>query len=282
MKTEVSIVIPNYNGRLLLEKNLPEVITACQNCEIIVIDDASTDESAAFLKVKYPQIKLVQHRQNQRFAVSCNSGAKAARGKVIIFLNTDVVPEKDFLKPLLSHFLNPLVFAVGCLEKDMVNGKTIYSGRAQARFEKGFLVHWRAKDQTDEDTYWAAGGSMAVDRKKYLELGGMDTLYRPAYYEDIDLSYRARKRGWLILFEPKSQVFHHHETTNASVFNRAEMKSYAYKNQFLFVWKNGGLFLRWQNILWLPFHLIQALVKKDWSFFRGFALALKQLPELIK
>lgn len=285
-QVNLSVVIPNYNGRRLLEENLPKVIAACQawgkNWEVIVVDDASTDDSVDFLKNHYPQVKIVRHQKNQRFAASCNSGAKAAQGKIVVFLNTDVIPEKDFLAPLIAHFKDASVFAVGCREKDFRQGKVVYSGRAEARFGRGFLVHRRAKDQDKSDTFWAAAGSMAVDREKYLKLGGMDTLYRPAYYEDIDLSYRARLVGWKILFEPKSVVLHHHETTNISVFGPNQMKKFAYKNQFLFIWKNADFRLLLEHLFWLPYHLAKAMIKGDWIFWAGFFLALKQLPELIK
>lgn len=282
MAIKISIVIPNYNGRQLLEKNLPKVIVACQNCEIIVVDDASTDDSVDFIKKFYPQIKLVAHQKNQRFAAACNSGVKAGQGETIVLLNTDVDPEINFLKPLISHFDDLRVFAVGCQEKDIQDGKIILSGRAEARFERGFLVHWRANDQNQPETFWAAAGSMAVSREKYLKLGGMDTLFRPAYYEDIDLSWRAKEMGWKVLFEPKSVVNHHHETTNISVFSRQQMKIYAYKNQFLFIWKNGDLGIVVTHLFWLPYHLLKAVISGDWLFLKGFGLALRQLGVLIK
>lgn len=277
-----SIVLPNYNGKHLLEKNLPAVLAACQNWEIIVVDDASTDESVDFLSKNYPQIKIVKHSENQRFAVACNSGVKIARGEIVILLNNDVVPEVNFLKPLISHFNNPLVFAVGCKEKNIVNGRVFYSGRGQAEFRRGFLIHWRAKDQQKNDTYWATAGSMAVDREKYLKLGGMDSLFRPAYWEDIDLSWRARKRGWKVLFEPKSIVNHQHETTNIVAFGKRQMKKFAYKNQFLFVWKNGEAKILLQHLFWLPYHLLKSLFNGDLLFWQGFFLALCQLPEALK
>lgn len=286
---EISIVIPNYNGRQVLKKNLPAVLRAClagrQACpeaEIIVVDDASTDNSVDFLRKNYPQIKLVIHPQNLRFAAACNSGVAAARGKIVVLLNNDVAPEKDFLKPLLAHFTDPKVFSVGCREKDTVEGKTIFSGRAEGEFKKGFLFHWRAKNQATTNTLWTTGGSMAVDRQKWLELGGMDRLFRPAYWEDIDLSWRARQKGWKILFEPKSEVFHHHESTNISAFGRQQMKVFAYKNQFLFVWKNGSIGMLGRHFLWLPYHFFKAAISADWLFFKGFLLALRQLPEALE
>lgn len=281
---EISIVIPNYNGRRLLEKNLPAVLAATKSwpAEVVVVDDASTDDSVGFLQKNYPQIRVVVHPQNLRFAAACNSGVAAASGKIVVLLNNDVAPEKDFLKPLLAHFANPQVFSVGCLEKDIVNGRVILSGRAEGEFTRGFLTHWRAADQTKTTTLWTTGGSMAVDRQKWLDLGGMDRLFRPAYWEDIDLSWRARQKGWQILFEPRSVVNHHHESTNIPAFGRPQMKVFAYKNQFLFVWKNSHAGLLGRHFLWLPYHFLKALASGDWLFFKGLVLALKQLPEVVK
>lgn len=283
---KVSIVIPNWNGKRLLKRNLPKVFKACQEWaktgwEIIVADDASTDDSVAFLKENYPQIKVVVHKKNQRFAAACNSGVKAATGKIVVLLNNDVSPELGFLKPLIRHFKDPEVFAVGCKEKDIKDGEIVHSGRGLGEFKRGFLVHWRAKDQNKADTLWATAGSMAVDREKWLNLGGMDTLFRPAYWEDIDLSWRARKKGWRVLFEPRSIVNHQHETTNILAFGKKQMKVYAYKNQFLFVWKNASLGLLIQHLIWLPYHLVKATFSGDWLFWKGFLKALRQIPELI-
>jgi GT2 family glycosyltransferase len=266
------------------------VIQACQNWqksppaggwEIIVVDDASTDNSVSFLKVNFPQIKVVVHQKNKRFAAACNSGVKAAKGKIVVLLNNDVSPEVDFLNPLVKHFADPLVFAVGCKEKDVKEGKIVLSGRGLGEFRRGFLVHWRAEDQNKTDTLWATAGSMAVDKEKWLKFGGMDTLFRPAYWEDIDLSWRAKKTGWKILFEPRSIVVHQHETTNILAFGKKQMKVFAYKNQFLFVWKNGNLDMLIQHLFWLPYHLVKATLSGDWLFWKGFFQALRQIPELI-
>jgi len=283
---KVSIVIPNYNGRELLKKNLPRVFAACRGWaetgwEIIVVDDASTDESVSFLKKNYPQIKVVVHQKNQRFAATCNSGVKVAKGKIVVLLNNDVAPEPDFLSPLLNHFNDSLVFVVGCKEKDIKDGKAIYSGRGLGEFKRGFLVHWRAEDQNKTDTLWATAGSMAVDKEKWLKLGGMDVLFRPAYWEDIDLSWRAKKRGWKVFFEPRSIIIHHHETTNIPTFGKKQMKVFAYKNQFLFIWKNGDWKILFQHIFWLPYHLLVTNWRTGSLLGLGFLMALIQLPEVI-
>lgn len=280
---KVSLVIPSYNGRDLLARNLPKAKEACSGCkvEIVVVDDASQDDTVRFLKKNFPEVKLVVHQRNQRFAAACNSGVKAASGEVVVLLNNDVVPQPGFLKPLLKNFKDERVFSVGCLEIEEKKGKKIKSGRNKAEFKRGLLIHWRAKDQTKKDTFWTFGGSMAVDRSKYLELGGMDELFRPAYWEDIDLCFRARRRGWQIVFEPQAVVFHQHETTNVKELGRVKMEVAAYKNQLLFVWKNiRGLSLI-SHFLWLPYHLVFTTLRTKARFLLGFLWALNQFGEAV-
>lgn len=284
---KVSVVIPNYNGRKILEKSLPRVKEACvkwskKDWEIIIVDDASTDDSVGFIKNEYPEVRLLIHEKNKRFSETCNDGVRAAKGEVVVLLNSDVQPRVDFLKPLIDGFSQKNVFSIGALEEDFHNGKKLLSGRSGGEFFRGFLRHWREKDQMQTETFWTAGGSMAVDRKKWLEIGGMDVLFRPAYWEDIDLSWRARKKGWKVLFEPKSVVYHHHEMTNKTALGEKRMKTYSYKNQFLFIWKNGSFVQLIQHLLWLPYHFGKAIVSRDKVFIFSFFLALFQLPEVIK
>lgn len=285
MITKISIVIPSFNGRDLLAKNLPIVLAACrawsrEGWEVIVTDDGSTDGSVSFLKKNFSEVRVVSHA-NLRFAQNCNSGVVAARGDVVVLLNNDVAPERDFLQPLIKPFENPDVFAVGCREKEIKNGKIFYVGRGTAGFKRGLWVHWRAKDQNVKETFWTSGGSMAVDRKKWQQLGGMDKLFYPAYWEDVDLSYRARHQGWRILFEPNSVVNHRHETTNRAAIGVRSMIIYAYKNQFLFGWKHNDFGQMLKHLFWLPYHLTMTNWRSKGLLGRGFWLALKQLPEVL-
>lgn len=274
-----SIVIPNYNGVHLLKKNLPVVIKAAKNAEIIVVDDASTDDSVKLLREQFPQVNLVVNQQNLRFAKACNAGVNKAKGEIIVLLNTDVWPEKDFLKALVPHFKDDGVFAVGCLE--IVGSET--RGKATGKFEKGLLVHQEASERQPGPTLWAFGGSAAFSRKKWLELGGMDHLYSPAYWEDIDLSYQAWKRGWEIRFEPRSRVHHEPESTNIDAFGRKRIEKIASKNQLLFVWKNihDRKYIL-QHLIWLPWRFAAAVLKGNSAFVLGTFQALRQLPEAMQ
>lgn len=233
---EVSVIIPNYNGYDLLVKNLPHVLAAYRNKkngikEIILVDDASKDDSVSLVKKIFPQIKIIKHRVNRGFSASVNMGVRCAGAGLITLLNTDVYPERDFLIHALHHFRKENVFGVSFHEENF--------GWARGVFKDGFIVHEPGMgDKTTKETFWVNGGSGIFRRKYWMELGGMDEkLFSPFYWEDVDLSYRAAKRGWINLWEPKAHVVHEHESTIRKIAKnyRARIQQ---RNQLLFIWKN--------------------------------------------
>lgn len=235
---KVSIVIPNYNTALLLERNLPIVLEAANNpknniSEIILVDDASPDNSASVVKNKFPQVRLIRHKINRGFSSSVNTGVRLAKGDLICLLNTDVLPEPDFLENALPHFENPGVFAVSLNE----------GGYSWARgfFKDGYIGHEPGpKDNSNHATFWVSGGSGVFRKSIWVKLGGMDErLLSPFYWEDLDLSYRAAKRGYLLLWEPKARVTHKHETT-ISRLSPSYVQRIRERNHLIFIWKNLG------------------------------------------
>src|SRR3989344_2265330 len=167
MKT--SIIIPSYNTDWLLEKNLPVVLAAVQNtknniAEVILVDDGSEDKSAYIVRKQFPQVKLIRHTRNRGFSASVNTGARAAKGDLLVLLNTDVLPEKDFLEKIIPLFEDPKVFAVSLNEGG-------YSW-AKAVFEKGFIGHTPGpKDNKLHETFWVSGGSGVFRRSIWNKLG---------------------------------------------------------------------------------------------------------------
>ena len=283
---KISVVIPNYNGQDLLNKNLPKVIKTCPNCEIIVVDDASTDDSVDFLQKNFKRIKLIQLAKNKGFAHAVNEGVRKANGDLVLLLNSDVSPRANFLPPALSHFKNESdgwrIFAVGLADHSHENGKVIVRGRGGAIFDRGFVKHFALTSGSGE-TLWVSGGSGIFDKRKFLELGGFDTAFEPFYWEDIDLSFRAWQRGYRCLFEPRSKVDHYHDE---GIIKKSKseffIKTVSYKNQFLFVWKNiSDPILILEHLLWFPYHFTKALLTLDLAFFSGFIWAILKLPQLI-
>ena len=228
-----SIIIPNWNGEKLLKNNLPAVFKSGVD-QVIVVDNGSEDGSVALLKnlqVQYPQLKTIFNQKNLGFARAVNQGVKEAKNEIVVLLNNDVVPEEDFLKPLAKDFEDEKVFAVSLNEPQW--------NWAKGKWVKGFIEHETGpKTKTPHLSFWANGGSGAFRKSIWLELGGLDEIFAPFYWEDIDLSYRAWKRGFKILWEPQSVVHHQHETTIGLRFNQKYVDLIAQRNQLLFIWKN--------------------------------------------
>ncbi len=240
-----SIIIPNWNGHDLLEKFLPFLMAALSGNpenEVIVIDNASSDESVQFLRANYPQLKVLKMERNLGFASAANVGVQAATNDIVVLLNNDMRVEPDFLPPLLENFTDPLLFAV--------SSQIFLSDHSKRREETGLTETWwqagrlRVGHRIDTDLHvaypcaYAGGGSSAFDRRKFLELGGFDSLFHPFYYEDTDLGLLAWKRGWKVLYQPASVVHHQHRGTIGKNFSAAYINGVVKKNALLYCWKN--------------------------------------------
>jgi len=260
-----SIVIPNWNGRDLLEKYLPHVIEALRGNpanEVIVVENGSTDGSAEFLRERFPSVRVVALPENLGFGGGSNAGFRAAKNDIVVLLNSDMRPEPDFLEPLLEGFADEKVFSVACQiffsDPDKRREET---GLTQVWWEGGTLRVRHRDDSAIHDLYpcaYGGGGSCAYDRRKFLELGGFDHLLAPFYMEDTDLGYMAWKRGWKVLYQPRSIVFHEHRGTIGKHFSRSYIDSTVQKNILLFCWKNIH---EWSRVLpHFAFSIIGAFV----------------------
>lgn len=286
----VDVVVPNYNGFSLLKENLPKVIEESEKYggKIIIVDDGSDKKdfenvSDFVSKLNKKNVVLLRSERNLGFSSTVNRGVRESAADFIVLLNTDVEPSENFLDEALNDLQsNDNLFGVGFMDKSIENGRTVLRGRGLATFKKGFLVHRRG--EVDKmDTFWISGGSSVIRRELFWKLGGMDTLYDPFYWEDIDLSYRARKGGYSIEFNPKSVVVHKHsEGSIKKHFSNFQVKVTAYRNQFIFIWKNiTDLNLIISHLLWLPYYLLTSVLTLDIAFLLGFLLATAKLPDII-
>jgi O-antigen biosynthesis protein len=289
-----SIVIPNWNGRDLLAKYLPSVIASVAGhpeSEIIVVDNGSTDGSAAFLhqafvRERFPQVRLLELPNNLGFGGGSNAGFRAAKHDVVVLLNSDMRVDAEFLAPLLAGFQDDKTFAVAC--------QIFFSDPSKVREETGLTEGWwlqgalRVRHRVEPGIrelypcFYGGGGSCAFDRRKFLELGGFDELLKPFYLEDTDLGYMAWKRGWKVLYQPASVVYHEHRGTIGKRFSEAYIQSILKKNFLLFTWKNIHT---WRQLI-AHFWFTWANAVLSWLFgdsperanFSGIARATLQLP----
>ena len=287
-----SIVIPNWNGRDLLEKYLPSVRAAAlrfPGSEVIVVDNGSTDGSAAFVRERFPEIRILALPRNLGFGGGSNAGIRAAKHDVVVLLNSDMRVEPDFLGPLLAGFSDARVFSVSC--------QIFFSDPEKLREETGLTESWwqqgglRVRHRADPAIHdlfpcaYGGGGSCAYDRRKFLELGDFDELLSPFYLEDTDLGYRAWKRGWKNFYQPASVVYHEHRGTIGRLFSDAYIQGVLKKNFLLFTWKNihewrrllGHFFFTWSGALlsWL------AGDSPERASLSGLARAMLQLPQAL-
>lgn len=295
---KISVVIPNYNGEEILKKNIPKVVEALRTyqaksnyaVELIINDDFSKDNSIDVLhqlkeKLKNTQVPLFiyQNEKNFGFSTTVNRGVRKASGDLVVLLNTDVNPQKDFLSPLVENFDDLKVFGVGCVDKSIEGENVVLRGRGVGYWGKGFLHHEKG-DLDSTNTFWVSGGSSMFRKSLWDKFGGLDEIYNPFYWEDIDLSYRAQKAGYKVLFEKRSIVIHEHEKgAIKSKYKPISVQKIAMRNQFIFIWKNiTDTSLLLQHILWLPYYLLKSILKYDQVFLSGFLKALLLFPKIIQ
>lgn len=246
-----SIIVLSWEGKELLAESLPALLQAVQfhgeNDEVIVLDNGSSDGTSEYVASNFPEVRVVRSDRNIFYTGGNNLGVQAAKNDIVVLLNNDMVVREDFLAPLLQGFRDADVFAVGSqVFLADPNKRREETGKTRARFN-GCDLEW-AHDEilsSDEEqkyvpVFWGHGGAVALDRQKYLWLGGLDTEFDPFYVEDADLSYRAWKVGWRCLLAIDSHVIHKHRGTNAPRYGSRFIAQIVRRNQSLFIWKNFG------------------------------------------
>ena len=241
----ISVIIPNYNGRDLLRKYLPNVIGVARqyagDIEIIVVDDASVDDSLEVLEA-FRDLRVITRPENGGFPEACNTGLAEARHPILCFLNTDVWLEDGFFEHAVPHFRDPRCFAVTAHGLREPDGMFI-DGAMMMRLRGGSVrTAWVFSGEDLEargiqEPFWSfrvQGAYFFVDAVKMRELGGFLGIYAPFYWEETDLSMRARRRGWEIVYEPRCRAHHEHGTSIVAHSSRLRSLGIAKRNRILF------------------------------------------------
>lgn len=225
MSYSISVLIPNYNGKYLLEQNLPYVYKALKTSdihdyEIIISDDASLDNSEKFVQKNYPDIIWINTPANTGFAGNVNRGILACTKDLILLLNTDVQLCEGYFTAQLQHFKNPEIFGVMgriiSMNSDIIQDAAKYPQYSYANIKStlNYLPENISPDHvTACPTFFLSGANSLIDRKKLLELQGMDEIFNPYYCEDTDLGIRAWKAGYICLYEHQAVCRHPNSAT---------------------------------------------------------------------
>lgn len=285
----ISVVIPNYNGRSLLPSIIPAVFTALQRTgltfEVIVADDASSDDSVPWLTENYSQTKVITADRNNGFSVTANRGIKAAAHTWVLLLNSDVILTPDYFYHLLSYRSIPDLLGVSGRmvgwEDDEVQeaGKYPLMQGAKIKTAYDFIPidpiskeHWPC--------FYLSGANAFINKSVFERIGGFNELFSPYYVEDAELSLRAWRLGYRSLYEHRAICRHRHSATILSVQKKERVNRVYYRNKFFM----HAIHLQGLSLVGWSFQLLLEVVFKTITLRPGLLYAcidfLKNIPQV--
>lgn len=242
--TSVSIIIPVHNNVDLTKQCIESILSQniITDYEIIVVDDASTDNTPAYLKSIGDRVRVVRNSKNIHFAGSCNAGSKIAHGKYLLFLNNDTIPEKGWLDAMFSRIISdPGIGIVGA--KLLYPDRTIqHCGIVFKPDTSGFRPVHRLRNTPEHNqqaTYpmqfsAVTGACILIRREIFHRLSGFNESFK-MYFEDIDFCLSAQKIGYTIVYEPLASIIHFERETFSNSINDLMRQSFIIFN---YKWKD--------------------------------------------
>lgn len=284
--TSISVIIPNYNGRDLLEKNIPSLLSALNNLdfEIIVVDDCSTDDSVQFLKESYPDIIIIKNNKNQGFSATCNKGIFSSKKHLLCLTSTDVTFTKDFFSNAFPYFQNPDVFAVkGEIINYSDNQANVLNKEATSLlyYKRGFLrfnqhIEPDAKKFTGNinGQFVLLGCCFVCAREIMLELNGYNEIFSPFYWEDADLAIRALRKNYKLIYASECKIFHEISSTISKYSKNTKRRLISNRNKFIFTWKHLNNSKHWFLHIFFTFiNIFTRWIILDWKYYVSLIMA---------
>jgi len=233
------------------------------------------------------KVIAVEHERNLGFCAACQTGFMNARFPIVLLLNSDVRLETDCIAPMVEHFKDPNVFAVTGKMFNQ-NGDVFCNGGKVGRFRRGMWSAYRNYDilpsaKTDSSllSFAAIGAFSAYDREKFLKMGGFDPL--TAMFEDIEISYRGWKRGWLIKYEPRSIAYHDASQTMTRRYRRRSLEMLSRRSRILMHW----ILLHDRSMFGLHLasisgQLLTSWIWLDWPFYWAVFTGLRNITAVLR
>lgn len=296
---KIIVAILNYNGKKWLKKFLPTVVSNSDEAEIVVIDNASTDDSVEFLKQFFPDIRLVINETNHGFAGGYNEGLKNLNADYFILLNSDVEVTNNWILPVINLLEKDSSIAAAQPKVLAYNKRTHFehAGAAGGMMDKfGYpFCRGRIFYSTEQDNnqfnktteiFWATGACLFIRGKVFKDLGGFDADYF-AHMEEIDLCWRIKNTGQKIIYTPESTVYH---VGGGTLDYMSPFKTYLnFRNSLYTLHKNydgfllGIIFTRLvlDGIAGIKF-LFGGEFKNIWSIIKSHFHYYKHIPKLNK
>lgn len=241
----VSVVLVNFRGAddtIEAIHHLGQLDWPAEQLEIVVVENASGDDSAERIRAAAPHVKLVESKKNLGFAGGCNFGVKKSSGSIIALLNNDAKPDSGWVREAVARFeSSPKVGAVASRVLDWDGNNVDFIGAGLTWFGMGYKPHsgLEIPDKPDlpHDVLFGTGSAMFVRRDVYEELGGFDERFF-MFFEDVDLGWRLNLKGYRYVYEPASLAYHKHHASMD--------KLGAYKETYLL--ERNALYTLYKNI----------------------------------
>jgi GT2 family glycosyltransferase len=237
------VVIPNWNGADRIRACLDSLRDQTAQNQIVVVDNGSVDESVEIIEKEYPEAVLIRHPHNKGFAGGVNAGIRYAiekDAKYVALLNNDAVADRDWLRNLVDFLeANP---KAGIATSKICDDKKTHLDSTGDLYTIWGLPYPRGRgeeftDKYDRDTWvFGASGGASLYRVKTLEQIGLFDEDFFAYYEDVDISFRAQLAGWKVAYVPSAVVYHEIGATSSAI--RGFTTYQTLKNLPLLLWKN--------------------------------------------
>jgi GT2 family glycosyltransferase len=245
---EISIIIPTFNSIEFIGSCLDSIFAQdYQEFEVIVIDNNSQDGTVGFIKENYPQVILIENRQNLGACKARNQGIEIALGSWIVTLDCDIILERNFISQILEA-IKSLSSKIGMIQTKILKSdrKTIYSTGIYLSFLRRFYDMGKDRinnGQFNDSKYiFGACCAAAVYNRRMLEEIRDDTGYFDERFfflvEDVDLAWRVKKKGWKALYCPEAICYH---LGNSSGFNKKLRQYLCFRNRYYLILKNNNI-----------------------------------------
>lgn len=255
----VGVVILNWNGKKLLEQFLPSVVQFSSQANVYVADNASTDDSVAFVSENFPTVKIIQNKINGGYAKGYNDALLGLSEDILVLLNSDVEVTQNWLPPILSEFEKDNLLAAAQPKILDYKNKTHfeYAGAAGGFIDKFGYPYCRGRifNTIEQDLgqfndikniFWASGACLFVRKESFWKVGGLDEDFF-AHQEEIDLCWRLQANGEQIKYVGSSSVYHLGGATLTS--ENPKKTFYNFRNSLLLLIKNAKGTSVWWTIL---------------------------------
>lgn len=218
---KLSVVILNYNGRHHLERFLGSVVANTSgDAEVVIADNHSTDDSLVWLRLNYPELRVIALDRNYGFAGGYNRALSEVDSRYVLLLNSDVEVTAGWWQPLVETLdSDPSIAAVAPKLRSVERRDEFeYAGAAGGYIDylgypfcRGRILSKVERDEgqydTSQEVFWGSGAALCCRRDCFFEVGGFDETFF-AHMEEIDLQWRMQLAGWRIVVEPRSKVYH--------------------------------------------------------------------------